>query len=355
MKKILSLPRYTAKGPSSRVRIYQYLPSLREAGFDINVQPFFDDAYIDALFRGKKKSMAGISESYIHRISASLKSSPYDLIWMQYELLPWLPYGLERLFLSGSTKLAIDYDDAIFHRYDAHPSPIMRALLGKKIDRWMHKADWVIAGNDYLAQHALAARAQHVEILPSVVDANRYAPKSLEKAKRHTIRIGWIGSPKTVHYLLKIKPAIQAIVDQGHNFVIIGAEIPPALQFAGVETLPWSLGNEVQFIRELDIGVMPLPDQAFERGKCGYKLIQYMACGIPVVASPVGVNQKIVQSGKNGFFAGNIAEWQEALNKLAQSSSLRQKLGRNGRKLVESEYSLQTAAPKLIDYFNQLI
>ena len=354
-KQVLILPRYTAKGPSSRIRMVQYLPYLETASFDVDIHPFFKDAYVDSLFQQKSRTSSSVLKSYFRRMCIALKSKHYDLVWMQYELLPWLPYWLEKLFLHTNVKLIIDYDDAIFHRYDLHKSSFVRAILGQKIDRWMHQADLVTAGNDYLAQRAKSAGAQHVIILPSVVDLEKYPLKSKPEEKSKPLCIGWIGSPTTVHYLLKIGDVIKEMTDQGTRFVIIGAEPPEQLAKCGIESYVWTLDNEARLINDLDIGVMPLPNQPFERGKCGYKLIQYMACSLPVVASPVGVNRKIVQDGKNGFLVESKNEWLAALERLAQSPALCQKLGRNGRKLVESEYSLQTAAPILVEYFSQLI
>lgn len=353
-KRLLILPRYTANGPSSRVRMVQYLPCLRNAGFECDVRPFFDDDYIHALFKGKPRNLQSVLDAYFQRISIAIKSNRYDLIWLQYELLPWLPHWLESFFLRGKPKLMIDYDDAIFHRYDEHPSAWIRAIFGKKIDHVMRSADVVVAGNEYLAARAEQAGAKWVEIIPSVVDIKRYQLKEQRGRKDKIVRVGWIGSPTTVRYLVLIKKIIETILNDKSKFIIIGAKIPTTFEGYMVESWAWSLETEVDLITSLDIGVMPLADTPFELGKCGYKLIQYMACGLPVVASPVGINKKIVRHGENGFLAGNDREWIEAITMLEENPLLRKEMGLKGRELVEEKYALQVTAPKIVNIINQI-
>ncbi len=353
-KRILILSRYTEKGPSSRVRMYQYLPYLMEAGFECDVQPFFDDMYIETLFQRKPRALLKVLKAYFKRIISSLKFKQYDLVWLQYELLPWMPYCLEKILLRKSKKLVIDYDDAVFHRYDQHQSFLVRMFLGKKIDKLMHLADIVITGNEYLAEHAQRACAKQVEIIPSVVDIKQYQNNLMQERKDKVVRVGWIGSPTTAKYLLTIENVIKKIINDKLKFIIIGAKPPTAFEGYSLESWTWSLENEASLIQNLDIGVMPLVDTPFERGKCGYKLIQYMACGLPVVASPVGINQQIVGHGKNGFLAGNNREWIKAITTLQKNPLLRKEMGSKGRELVEEKYALQVTAPKIINIIKQI-
>jgi len=353
-KRIFILPRYTEKGPSSRVRFYQYIHYLIEAGFECDVQPFFDDGYIESLFQNKPHNFINILLAYIKRIIISLKSNQYSIIWMQYELLPWMPFWLEKIFLRNSIKLVIDYDDAVFNRYSKHRSLLVKRLLGKKIDQLMHLADLVITGNEYLAAHAQQAGAKKVEIIPSAVDTNRYQVRAEVKNKEKERRVGWIGSPTTVKYLLSIENVIKTITNDQTNLIIIGADLPSVFEGYSVESWPWSLETEVELIQKLDIGIMPLVDDTFERGKCGYKLIQYMACGLPVIASPVGINQKIIKHGENGFLASNEEEWIETIILLKENLKLRNEMGLKGRKMVEKKYALKVTAPRIINIFNQI-
>jgi glycosyltransferase involved in cell wall biosynthesis len=265
---------------------------------------------------------------------------------VEKELLPWLPYGVEHtLLLHTQRPLVLDYDDAVFHAYDQNRSWLIRQALGKKIDTLMKTADTVMVGNSYLAERAVAAGAHKVEIIPTVVDLRRY-PFST-RVEHEGLRIVWIGSPTTSKYLeLVAGPLATVALRYKCQLIVIGG-CPVSLPGVSVEWRPWSAETEAAGISQCDIGIMPLPDEPWERGKCGYKLIQYMACGLPVVASPVGVNRDIVSHGTNGFLAATDQEWTSALSELLESAQLRSSMGTAGRALVESSYCLQVTAPRL--------
>lgn len=351
--RLLLLSRYTRLGASSRLRLYQYLPTLEAAGFAVTVAPLLDDAYLQRLYAGRPKSLAMIAKAYLERLSWLLKASAYDVVWLEKECLPWLPAGIELSLLPKRVRLAVDYDDAVFHQYDRHRSPLVRKLLGNKIDAVMRRADLVITGNRYLATRAQQAGAAHVEILPTVVDTSRYRLST--PTDTPNITLGWIGSPATAHFLHAVAPSLQAVAAQNPNLrlVAVGAN---AEQLAGLgfTVWPWSEADEIDMIRQFDIGIMPLTDGDFERGKCGYKLIQYMACGKPVVASPIGANREIVRDGIDGFWADTQQAWQQALTTLIADAELRLKMGRAGRQRVVEHYSLQASAPKLQSLLSSL-
>jgi len=344
--RVLALTRYTSLGPSSRVRFYQYVPYLTSRGIEIQIAPLLGDEYVRNLYNGKRQSVSSMVRAYISRVSSMVKCHPFDLLWIEKELLPWLPVWAETLLLNQGTPTVIDYDDAVFHRYDLHDAPLVRAFLGRRIDSVMRRATTVVVGNDYLAGRAHQAGARRIEYLPSVVDTNRY---SVREKSVGDFRIGWIGSPITVPYLGLIRDALQeAIQRTGAHLVLIGAGDQDPLPGIPKEILPWSADSEVAHIQSLDIGIMPLTDGPFEQGKCGYKLVQYMACGLPVVASPVGVNSRIVEHGKTGFLASSSTEWLNSLVMLFEDASLRKDFGMAGRRKVEREYCLQVSAPRLL-------
>ncbi|HYG25777.1 MAG TPA: glycosyltransferase family 4 protein, partial [Caulobacteraceae bacterium] len=165
------------------------------------------------------------------------------------------------------------------------------------------------------------------------------------------VTVGWIGSPATAHYLAPLEPVLSELAEEtGLRAVAIGATVGSLF-----EVVPWSEDGEVEALADLDIGVMPLADSPWERGKCGYKLIQYMAMGLPVVASPVGVNTTIVRHGENGFLAANDDEWRTHLRALASDPQLRETMGRAGRRMVEETYSLQVQGPRLARLMRQAI
>ena len=351
--KILLLSRYGRMGASSRLRSYQYLPVFKRHGIKINVAPLFDDAYLKNLYAGRKKRIMPIACRIFSRLLKLMTRQRYDLLWIENELFPWLPSWAEQWLAASGIKYMVDYDDAIFHRYDMLKSRVPKKILGHKIDRIMQGAALVIAGNDYIADRAEKAGAKKVEILPTVVDLDHYPLDSPPRSDKFTI--GWIGSPVTAPYLYPATPALGTLCRQNNaQLVTIGAG-PVHMDHVRITDHRWSEDTEVARISEFDAGIMPLPDDPWTRGKCGYKLIQYMACAKPVVASAVGANLQIVDHGKNGFLVETQEQWTHALTLLADNPDLREKMGRQGRKKVETQYCLQKTAPKFITLLNQCL
>lgn len=352
--KILLLSKYSRKGASTRLRLLQYLPFLETDGFQITVTSLFDDQYLDQLYRNGKRAPLRMLMLYLRRLFVLLSAFRYDLIWIEKEIFPYMPAFAERVLYWLGKRYVVDYDDAIFHNYDLSGNPVLRRVLGRKIDVVMRYASCVVAGNDYLVSRAKAAGAVCVELVPTVVDASRYNLKE-SLAAAHPV-IGWIGSPSTQSYVVDIAPALTSLC-QKHNarLLLVGASADIASEFPGldVEVASWSEESEADLIAQMDIGIMPLPDGPWEKGKCGYKLIQYMACGIPVIASPVGVNVDIVGASQCGLLAANVVDWELALAKLLESPERRIQLGSAGRKAVESWYSLSVQAPVLARIFTQ--
>lgn len=342
--RVLLLSRYDRLGASSRLRSLQYLPYLSKAGFDVTVAPLFGDDYVRGLYSGNISKLA-VLKSYFARLRFIFKARQFDLVWLEYEMLPWLPSWIELALLPKNIPLVVDYDDAIFHRYDQHRLSLVRKLLGQKIDAVMRRADIVTAGNYYLAERAKKAGAQRVERLPTVVDAKRYAV--IEKEDTSPVTIGWIGQPSSAGYLSQLAPVLKKMITKHSVRVVAIGPKPTQFQQLPIEVKPWSEETEAADIAQFDIGIMPLSDDLWEKGKCGYKLIQYMACGKPVVATPVGVNSEIVRHGVNGFLAKTETEWCDAIDVLCKDAALRKRMGDAGRKIMEQNYSLQVAAPRL--------
>ncbi|RLC08132.1 MAG: glycosyltransferase family 1 protein [Deltaproteobacteria bacterium] len=349
--KILLLSRYGSLGASSRVRSYQYLPYLNTQGIKVTVAPFLGDDYLKTLYAGEHVNLRYVLRSYIGRILHLLKSKRFDMLWVEYEVLPWLPaYGEEILHYLKILWIA-DFDDAVFYRYDMHPEAVVRVLLGRKIDSVMQHASLVLVGNTYLAERARRAGAERIEYLPSVIDLERYETGNWKLETRNSkFTIGWIGSPSTAQYLHIAGPALASVCREiNARLVLVGSG---EIQIRGVqiEIRSWSEDTEVGDILGFDVGIMPMPDNPWTRGKCGYKLIQYMACGLPVIASPVGVNQVLVENGVNGFLATDTESWVRAFLTLYENCHLRERMGRCGRIKVETEYCLQVTAPRLASF-----
>jgi glycosyltransferase involved in cell wall biosynthesis len=344
--KVLLLTRYSRLGASSRLRMMQYLPYLEDHGIKVTVTSLLGDRYLHNLYSGDRRHLSGIIDSYLLRLIALKNVGDYDLLWIEKELFPGLPALGERLLNLLKIPYVVDYDDAIFHNYDRHPNYIVRSLLGRKIDTVMRHAALVIAGSEYLANRARQSGASWVEVIPTVIDLDRY---SLEEASVHDdFVVGWVGQPGNVRYLSLIQPALAKLFNTGGVKLKLVGSGPLVLEGVPTEIVDWSEETEVAQIKSFDVGIMPILDDFFERGKCGYKLIQCMACSKPVVASPVGVNREIVQPGLNGFLAETQGDWVEALNTLRTQSELRRRLGQSGRNKVETTYCLQVIAPRLL-------
>lgn len=349
--KVLALTRYTRLGASSRLRFYQYAAVLQDFAIDVQVSPLLSENYLNRFNRQAPIDWLGVFNDYLHRLIKLFIVKKFDILWIEKELFPNLPAWFEQVLNTFGIKYIVDYDDATFHNYDLSNSRFKK-ILRDKINKIMRKSALVICGNHYLAKHALAVGAKQVEILPTVIDLNRYTIAATT-AKPKLI-IGWMGSPSTAKYLELVAPALQIIAKEFPiQLRIIGANF--TARNLDIEYRAWSEESEVSEIQNFDFGIMPLIDAPWEKGKCGYKLIQYMACGKAVIASPVGVNQEIVQSGVNGYLAVNQDEWLQAFRNLALNQQYRVEMGKAGRERVEKEYCLQVTAPRLAQLFHKVL
>lgn len=341
---VLALTRYARTGASSRVRFEQFLPALSELNIEVVVAPLLPDGYVQALQQGERLRAAMLS-AYFNRVTLAMRSGRYDVLWVEKEVLPWFPAWCERSLLPAHIPIVLDYDDAVFHTYDLHRNRAVRLLLGRKHADLMRRAAVVVCGNAYLADYAQNAGAPRVEVVPTVVDTELYAVSSHSERISGCV-IGWIGQRSTAAFLQPLARLFSKLRStQGLEFHAVG--IDAAALGLPMTSSPWTEATEVAAIRRFDVGIMPLPDEPFERGKCGYKLIQYMASGLPVVASPVGANTSIVKPGLTGFLAQFPDEWEASLMQLARDPGMRARMGLAGRMEAEQHYSLQTQARRL--------
>lgn len=349
MMRILALTRYERLGSSSRVRFYQYFPYLQAQGVEMESAPFFKNDYVQRLYKGETVNITSVLAAYFKRLLKLFRSSKYDLLWIEKELFPWLPAWAEAFLQTIRIPYIVDYDDAVFHRYDLHASPLVRSLLGRKIDHVMRHAALVVAGNEYLVERARQAGATRVEYLPSVVDVSRYKMEA-NPAPSSQFRIGWIGSPITAPYLNQVRSAIEALSREANiHATLIGLGNVNPFPNTSTTILSWDEDLETTIGGMFDVGIMPLVEGPFERGKCGYKLVQYMAGGLPVIASPVGINTQMIEPGINGYLASTNEEWITALRTLLHDRQLMAAMGRAGRQKAEQKYNLQGTAPKLLE------
>lgn len=337
--KVLYLTKYSRNGASSRLRSYQYFPFLEAKGIAVTVSPFFDEAYLINLYCGKSTSKSKLIKFYLKRFFRLFSIYKYDRIVIEKELFPYFFSWFEKILWMLQVKYIVDYDDAIFHNYDLSTNKLISFLLKNKINYVMQYSSCVIAGNSYLAKRAKVSGANKIVLLPTVINIDLYKTKNnYANAK---IVIGWIGSPSSFKYIKNNKAVFSKLLQNKNvELHIIGATADLGLG-TNVKYLKWSEESEVASISQFDIGIMPLENTPWELGKCSYKLIQYMGCGVPVVASAVGMNKEVVDEGINGFLVQSEEEWLTRLNELIDDCALREALGKKGRIKVEAEYSAQ--------------
>ncbi|MDQ3145318.1 MAG: glycosyltransferase family 4 protein [Pseudomonadota bacterium] len=353
--RIAAFTKYDREAASTRQRVLQYLPALSEAGIHVDYHPLLGDDYVRGLATGRKSSKAAIARAYWRRMTHLLRGPDYDAIWIYAELFPYLPAAFERLAFSRGKPVVYDTDDAFFLAYDDHRNAWVRRLLGGKLDALMAGAAACCCGNPYLRDHAARCCRRSI-VLPTVVDTDIYAP-SPARGETRPLVIGWIGSPSTWPNVRPLLPLLGRLC-RAHDlrFRAVGAGVGAERdRFDGLDLVEWSEAAEVAEVQAMDIGIMPLDDLPFQRGKSGYKLVQYMACGLPVIASPVGVNCQIVVNGVTGHLATSEAEWNEALSRLIGDPALRARMGQAGRASAVENYSLSSQAPRLVELFRSVV
>ena len=353
--KVIYFTKYSRVGASSRLRSFQFEHIYTLNNIEVTFCSLFDDEYLFNLYHKKSNSIFKILYLYGRRFFQLFKLFEYDKVIIEKEFFPYLPAIFERLLLVFKVQYIVDYDDAIFHNYDLHSNPIVKKVLRNKIANVMRYSSVVIVGNQYLKDYAQKARAKQIVILPTVIDLNRYViqPKK-EVDKENKIIIGWIGSPTTFKYVKMLENIIRKL-NTKYNIAwhIIGAEwngLPNDLD--SMVFKKWSEENEIEMLNQLDIGIMPLTDTPWEQGKCAYKIIQYMALGLPVVASPVGKNREVITHNFNGFLAKDLNEWELYLEALIKNTDLRLTMGERGRHKVVEKYSIESNFTQLCKLLN---
>ena len=322
-RRLLVLTR-NREGASFRQRVAAYLPALAERGIESDV--------------------AELARGPLARRRQLARGSRYDGVWLHRKTLSgWDAGALRR----NVRRLIYDFDDAIMYQSrtidrGVHPGRMRR------FRRTVGMADVVIAGSPVLAEHVAKCGARAV-VIPTGLDLRRYAPKRSYDGG-DDLRLVWIGSRSTMKRLEPFRDMLSALGREVPGVTLrIIADAELAVPGLTVENLAWSREAEARLLSESDVGIAPLPDTPFTRGKCGFKILQYMAAALPVVASPVGVNADYVRQGESGFHARDVREWVEAVRNLAADASLRERLGRTGRQRVESEFDTAVLAPRVAE------
>ncbi len=326
--------------PASRFRVLQYLPRLRAAGHQCVVAPSIPPKYWGFRLIGNRAS-EWPRRFFRARDLFRAWRDDYDIVFLERELFSTDFVFLERLFRRVARTLVLDVDDALF---ELHP---------QKFAALLHLSDCVIVGNRLLHEKVAGDHPFTVEI-PTVVDLARYVPAVANGSRAGRPVVGWTGLASNIPYLATVAPSLKELARRfDFEFQVVAEDSRPLadLDLGGVRVkfVPWTERDEIAVLQRFDIGLMPLPDNEWTRFKCGLKLIQYMALGIPGVASPVGVNSDIVRNGESGFLADAASQWTECMARLLSDPGLRKRIGQAGREVVAARFSLESAAPKLFD------
>ena len=315
-----------------RYRLAAFQPWLRQAGHELELElmPFPRSWYSWFTLPGQLRGA--------------------DAVILQRRLLPHWQLAILR---RAARKLIYDLDDALFLRDSYHPRGLESARLRRRFENIAAKADLIVAGNRYLADEAILAGAKHAHVVPTCVDPERYF---LAKHNRFGQRaqLVWVGSASTLQGLAAIRPVLEQI---GQSVPDVSLKLICdrflALHHMTVVNCPWDEVHEPAALASADIGISWLPDDRWSRGKCGLKVLQYMASGLPVVANPVGVQSDLVRPGETGFLAETSKQWVEAVGRLARDPNLRMRMGEAGRRRVEAEFSVAVGARKWLDLLDE--
>ncbi len=341
--RVVAFTKTGRRGPSSRYRFEALRGPLEDLGVELETVPLFLDAWF-ALRRVRPRLLrVALKAAYAGwrfavRAARLGRVRRADLVVVEHQLFPYLPAWGERWLARRRAPWQLEFDDAIH----------LTRFHARKMELLCRLADRVVVGNETLARfarrHARAAEA--VEVVPTVVDVDRIRPRAPSPPDRPAV-IGWIGLPANFDALRLLAAPLRRLAETTPLVLRVVSDGAPRLEGVAVEARPWSEAGEADEVRGFDVGVMPLPDDAWSRGKCGLKILQSFAAGVPVVASPVGVNAELVRPGKNGLLATTDEEWHDALARLLADAPLRRRLAAGGRRTVEERFSLRRWAPRV--------
>lgn len=315
---------------ASRYRVLQYLPFLKEHGVEPTVLPF--------------------PKGFFDKIRVFKMIRHYDILFIQRKRFsfPWLQY-----IRMNAKQIVFDFDDSIMNRNSKANRPESKTRA-RKFGKMVTSSDYIMAGNAFLMEKA-RLYTKNVMVIPSPIDMSLYSQKNYPE-NNHTVTLGWIGAHGSIHYLEKMKSLFETL---GEKYNTVKLKVVCDVFFdcdnMVVEKKLWNEQDEVRDIQSFDIGLMPLINDPWSHGKCGLKILQCLAAGVPVVCSPFGINREIVEDGVHGLWAETEEEWSEKLEILINDKDLRERMGREGRRKVARDYSLETHAPRMLNLFQRLV
>lgn len=345
MKKILFLfpyPSHTAA--SQRFRFEQYLDVLAQNNYSVVLKPFLDEKTWKILYKRGFfwQKIVGILRGFARRFILLFSIYKYDFVFVHREAspigLPFVEWFVCKIFRK---KMIFDFDDAIWLPNTSEQNKIIAKLKfhqkTKYLCQWAYK---VSAGNSYLASYAKQYNA-NVVINPTTIDTQHWHnPSLVQKKSNPKPVVGWTGTHSTIAYLVALLPVLQKVAEHQEFIFLVISDKKPDWQLKNMQFVAWNKETEIQDLAQMDIGLMPLTNDPWAKGKCGFKALQYMAMAIVPLVSPVGVNTEIIQDGFNGFLCDSLQDWENTLLQLLQDEQKRKNIGENARKSVITRYSI---------------
>lgn len=346
--KVLFLTQTTQIGPASRYRVYQYIDYLENNNIKCVISSGLPESCYKFFYHSLNpfKKILLLPIIFIRRFRDLLRVKNYDIIFIQREILPQCFPMFEIIISKLNKNIIFDFDDAIFLIPPQRKSFLYRFAYKQAIKQIIRLSAQIITGNDYLKKYAMQFNRQ-VEVIPTSVDMQKWSDKNKCFKDNKKIVIGWIGTRHNIFYLETLKDAFKKLsLKYDICLHVVGNS---NLQIDGVEVvnIKWDINTEVEQVKKFDIGIAPSLDDDWAKGKCGLKALQYMACSVATVCSRVGVYKQIIDDGQNGYLACNDDDWIRKLSLLITDSTLRDNLGKAGRKTVESKYSVNVNKSKL--------
>jgi glycosyltransferase involved in cell wall biosynthesis len=342
---VCALVPYPARtSPSQRFRIEQWMPYLKSKGIEVDLVPFADDDLMAMLHKPghqTAKAVANLSR-FLGRFGDAIRTRRYDAVLIHRAACIAGPATIERLIVALGRPVIYDFDDAIFklHTTDANRRFGWLKFPGKT-RAICRLSDHVVVGNSYLAEYALKHNSR-VSVIPTSIDTDLYRPE--KKKSNGRVVVGWTGSSTSQTHLEMFASTIGQLLARREVELRVISDREPVLPGIEYAWHPWSPETEVEDLSDLDIGIMPIPDDEWARGKCALKALQYMAMGVPAICSPVGANNELIQHGDNGFLAATTEDWISCFEALVDDPRLRRRLGSNARATVERRYSMNRCA-----------
>ncbi|MCT7972013.1 glycosyltransferase family 4 protein [Laspinema olomoucense] len=349
MKVLALMPALYDTSPGQRFRLEQWATYLEKDGFHFTFLPFEDETLHQVIYQPGQyiKKAQLMMQAFIRRLEFLTTTQKFDLVFIYREAAAIGPAVIERLVAQQGLPIIYDFDDPIWMSYRSPTNGFLSRL------KWPSKtaticrlAKTVMVGNSLLAQYA-KQYTDRVSVVPSTIDMKDYPPKG-DHQEQATVTLGWTGSHSTLPFLEDIKTPLQQVTSI-YSFRLSVISHTDTYQMEGVPTFSklWKADTEALDLHDADIGLAPFPNTGWTPWRCHGKILQYMAIGIPTIASPIGIIPDYIQDGVNGFLASTDQEWVEKLSRLIENPNLRREMGLAGRKTVENRYSAAVWVPKL--------